>query len=106
MPRRNRVRKRVRAAVAVATLGCWLLLALAEAHEPLHRWLHNGTIPKDDACAVTLLATGKAKVSEPGVEVIPVLTAAVAPIVCSVPALVAKLPLPPGRGPPPLSVAS
>ena len=34
-------------------------MAVAEAYTPLHAWLHGGTIPDDDDCAIVALAHGK-----------------------------------------------
>lgn len=99
-PKTRRARRWMLAVVTLGLLGLWLLLTAAEAHEPLHRWLHGGTIPKDDDCAVMLLATGKVDVAQVALAVLPVLVAAVALIEFVVLPLVPKLPLPPSRAPP------
>ena len=87
-------------AVAVLSLMVWLVLAAAEAWTPLHAWLHGGAIPKDDDCAVMLVATGRVDLSLAAVVVVPVLVAVVALLEVFVSPSVPKLPLPPSRGPP------
>ncbi len=37
----------------------WLFLAATEVCTPLHAWLHGGTIPDNDDCAVAAIAHGK-----------------------------------------------
>jgi hypothetical protein len=49
------MRQRLFAATAVFSLALWLMLTAAEAYAPLHAWMHGGTIPDDDDCAVALL---------------------------------------------------
>ena len=34
-------------------------MAAAEIYSPLHAWLHGGSVPDDDDCAVAVLAHGK-----------------------------------------------
>ena len=34
-------------------------MAVAEVYTPLHAWLHGGTIPDDDDCAIAAIAHGK-----------------------------------------------
>ena len=46
-------------ASAVLSLALWLTLTVAEGYRPLHAWLHGGTIPKDDDCAVVMFLHGK-----------------------------------------------
>jgi hypothetical protein len=36
----------------------WLFLLVAETWTPLHAWLHGGTIPDNDNCAIVALAHG------------------------------------------------
>jgi hypothetical protein len=86
--------------VALGVLGTWLLLTTAEVHEPLHRWLHGGTIPDDDDCAVVLLATGKVDVAVVTATAAPVAVAIIALVQTYVLPLVPRLALPMGRGPP------
>ncbi len=88
------------AVTALALLGCLMLLLAAEGYEPLHRWLHGGTISDDDDCAVVLLATGKVDVSATAQAVIPVIVVVAALVQTFISPLIAKLPLPHGRGPP------
>jgi hypothetical protein len=51
---------RVTGAVA---LFVWLFMATAEISTPLHEWLHGGSIPDDDDCAVKMLASGHVHVA-------------------------------------------
>lgn len=55
----RRTRQRLYAATAVLSLAIWLFLAVAEVYTPLHAWLHGGTIPDDDDCAIVAIAHGK-----------------------------------------------
>ena len=55
----RRTRQRLYAAAAVLSLAIWLFMAVAEAYTPLHAWLHGGTIPDDDDCAIVAIAHGK-----------------------------------------------
>ena len=55
----RRTRQRLYAATAVLSLAIWLFMAVAEAYTPLHAWLHGGTIPDDDDCAIVAIAHGK-----------------------------------------------
>src|SRR5581483_6434578 len=96
----RRVRRPLLAIAALGLLGIWLLLTAAESCQPLHRWLHGGTVPDDDDCAVVMIASGKVDVAHVTVAVIPVLVAIIVLDRIFVPPLVPKLPLPPSRGPP------
>lgn len=58
-PINRRLRQRLCAATAVLSLAMWLLMTAAEVCAPLHEWLHGGSIPDDDDCAVVALAHGK-----------------------------------------------
>jgi hypothetical protein len=58
-PMDRRRRPRLYAATAILSLVLWLFMAVAEAHTPLHAWLHGGAIPHGDACAVVTIAHGK-----------------------------------------------
>ena len=53
------MRQRFFAATAFLSLALWLFLALAEIHQPLHAWLHGGSIPDNDDCAIVAIAHGK-----------------------------------------------
>ena len=55
----RRTRQRLCAVTAVLSLAIWLFMAVAEAYTPLHAWLHGGTIPDDDDCAIVAIAHGK-----------------------------------------------
>ncbi len=65
----RRHRQRLYAATVVLSLAIWLFMAAAEACTPLHAWLHGGTIPANDDCALVALTHGK-----------------VEPVTCDVPA--------------------
>ena len=43
-------------------LAVWLVMCMAEACPKLHAWLHGGTIPDNDDCAIVMLAQGHAEV--------------------------------------------
>ena len=46
------------------SLAVWLFLSAAEVCRPLHAWLHGGTIPDDDDCAIVAMAHGKVEITE------------------------------------------
>ena len=46
-------------ATAVLSLSLWVIMAAAEVCTPLHMWLHGGTIPDNDGCAIAMVAHGK-----------------------------------------------
>ena len=94
-------RRRFYTATACLTLFLWLFLVAAEAYTPLHEWIHGGSIPDNDDCAVAIAAHGKvdsAPVAVPDVapviwiEITPrIETSAFSPVIAF---------LPDGRGPP------
>lgn len=45
-------------ATGALILAVWLLMSAAEICPPLHAWLHGGSIPDDDDCAVVAIALG------------------------------------------------
>jgi hypothetical protein len=53
------MRQRFYAATAILSLAVWLFMAAAEVWTPLHAWLHGGTIPDDDDCAIVAVTHGK-----------------------------------------------
>ncbi|MGA9777167.1 MAG: hypothetical protein WBS33_02740 [Verrucomicrobiia bacterium] len=53
------MRERIFFAAGVLSLAIWLFMAVAEICTPLHAWLHGGTIPDDDDCAVVAIAHGQ-----------------------------------------------
>jgi hypothetical protein len=59
---------------AILSLAVWLFLAAAESYAPLHAWLHGGTIPDNDNCAVVAVNHGN-------VETIVCSTPAVIPVI-------------------------
>jgi len=55
----RRIRRRIYAVTGIFSLALWLLLTVAEGYEPLHAWIHGGSIPDNDDCAVVALAHGQ-----------------------------------------------
>ena len=55
----RRTRERIFLAAGVLSLALWLFMATAEICTPLHAWLHGGTIPDNDDCAVVAIAHGQ-----------------------------------------------
>jgi hypothetical protein len=103
----RRLRQRLHAAAAVLSLAVWLFMAVAEAYTPLHAWLHGGTIPDDDDCAIVAIAHGKVEtvaVAAPTpIPVVWVEVAARPEFFIFAPAIAF---LPDGRGPPVLPAVS
>ena len=95
------------AATAFSSLALWLLLTVAEGYAPLHAWIHGGSIPDNDECAIVALAHGQ--VDSTTVDV-PTVAIAVEIEVTPVVEFSAFCPaiehLPSGRAPPVLSAAS
>ena len=85
----------------------WLLLTVAEAYPALHAWLHGGTIPDNDDCAVVAIAHGKVETVACDVPVIvPVATVEIVRLPVFYVFRPASVFLPDGRGPPVLFVVS
>ena len=55
---KRRWRLRLHMATAGLSLALWLFMAVAEEYPALHAWLHGGTIPDNDDCAVVAIAHG------------------------------------------------
>jgi hypothetical protein len=103
----RRTRQRLHLAAGVLSLSLWLFMAVAENYTPLHAWLHGGTIPDDDDCAIVAIAHGKVETVTADVPVV-VPTTAIETTPC-VELSVFTRPvenLLSGRAPPSLSVAS
>ena len=82
----------------------WLFLAVAEIHQPLHAWLHGGSIPDNDDCAIVAIAHGKVESATVEVPIsMPTLLVEAAPRIefCVFGAAIENLP--PGRAPPVVS---
>ena len=103
----RRTRRRLFAAAAVLSLVLWLFMLVAETWTPLHSWLHGGSIPDNDDCAIAVIAHGK-------IDSVDCVISVPVPVVCVEatqqlfisdfsPAIAF---LPGGRAPPALSVAS
>lgn len=100
-------RQRLHAATAGLTLAVWLLVSAAEICPPLHAWMHGGSIPDDDDCAVVAIALGH--VDSGTVEVPPLQPVFVHEIVLRPEVSVfqsVSVPLPNDRAPPFLSAVS
>jgi hypothetical protein len=54
----RRTRLKIFRLAAGFSLALWLFMATAEICTPLHAWLHGGSIPDDDDCAVVAIAHG------------------------------------------------
>jgi hypothetical protein len=48
-------RLRLRAVTAGLSLALWLFMMTAEACPALHAWMHGGTVPDNDDCAVVAI---------------------------------------------------
>jgi hypothetical protein len=103
----NKRWRRSHAAVAMLSLVLWLFMSVTEVCTPLHAWMHGGTIPENDDCALVAIAHGKVEtvvcaapvvVPVTGIEIVPRLEFSTfrPTIAC----------LPDGRGPPVLPVVS
>jgi hypothetical protein len=66
----RRTRERIFAVTGVLSLALWLFMAVAETYTPLHAWLHGGTIPDDDDCAIVAIAHGKIETTACDIPVI------------------------------------
>jgi hypothetical protein len=76
----QRTRERLHRVTGAVALFVWLFMATAEICPPLHEWLHGGSIPDDDDCAVKMIAAGHVHVAVCHVEpVIPVSLIEIAP---------------------------
>jgi len=103
----RRTRERIFFAAAVLSLAIWLIMAAAEIYSPLHAWLHGGTIPDDDDCAIIAIAHGKIETVTPDVPaVVPVAWIDVTPQIEFSVFSTAIAFLPNGRGPPAISAVS
>ncbi|HTX22324.1 MAG TPA: hypothetical protein VMD27_10785 [Candidatus Aquilonibacter sp.] len=103
----RRTRARLHRATGALALAVWLTMAFAEMCPSFHAWLHGGTIPDDDNCAVVAIAHGKVETTPIDVPaVLPVTWIEIAPRVeFSVFVPIYKN-LSPGRDPPALPVVS
>jgi hypothetical protein len=70
----RRTRQRLYMAAGVLSLSLWLFMAVAENYTPLHAWLHGGTIPDDDDCAIVAIAHGKIETVTPDAPVVVAIT--------------------------------
>jgi hypothetical protein len=99
----RRTRQRLYMAAGVLSLSLWLFMAVAENYTPLHAWLHGGTIPDDDDCAIVAIAHGKIETVTPDAPVVVTITSIeVTPKIEFSVFSTAIAFLPNGRGPPAL----
>lgn len=70
----NDARQRLYAAAAVVSLALWLFMVVAEIYTPLHAWLHGGTIPDNDDCAIVALTHGKVETAACDLPVLAAMT--------------------------------
>src|SRR5208282_2777502 len=55
----RRLRQRFYVAATILSLATWMFMAAAEVWTPLHAWLHGGSIPDNDECAIVAITHGK-----------------------------------------------
>jgi len=103
----RRTRRHLYLAAGVLSLSLWLFMVAAEAYTPLHAWLHGGTIPDDDDCAIVAIAHGKIETVACDIPVlVPVTWIEVTPLI-GFPVFSTTIEnLPNGRAPPALPVVS
>ena len=101
----RRTRERIFLAAGVLSLALWLFMATAEICTPLHAWLHGGTIPDDDSCAVVAIAHGQFDSTVCDIPIAqPAIWVEVAPLHVAFSVFsTAVETLPPGRAPPAVS---
>jgi hypothetical protein len=88
-------------ATALLSLAVWLFLATVVVCPPLHAWLHGGTIPDNDDCAIVAVAHGKVEtVACAAPAAVPVIWTEIAPRFENLVLRPATAFLPDGRGPP------
>jgi hypothetical protein len=103
----RRWRQRLNAVTAAFSLALWLLMTVAESYPAFHAWLHGGSIPDNDDCAVVAIAHAKVQVVTCDAPmVIPVLGVEIVPRPVAFASQPATTFLPDGRGPPVLFVVS
>jgi hypothetical protein len=89
------------AATAGLSLALWLVMTAAEACPTLHAWLHGGSIPDNDDCAIVAIAHAKVQVVTCAAPaVVPVMGVEIVPRVVASVFRPAGVFLPDGRGPP------
>jgi hypothetical protein len=88
-------------ATGVLLLAIWLFMSATEVCTPLHKWLHGGTIPDNDDCAIVAIAHGKIETAVCTVRVaVPVAWIEVTPRIEISVFCPSTVFLPDGRGPP------
>ena len=104
---KRRTRERLHRATGALALAIWLTMAFAEMCPSFHAWLHGGSIPDDDNCAVCAIAHGKIETTPFDVPaVLPVTWMEIAPRAEVFVFIPACKYLSPGRGPPALPAVS
>lgn len=82
-------------------------MAAAENYKPLHAWLHGGTIPDDDDCAIVAITHGKIETTPVVAPLaLPVTWVEIGPVLESYVFRWSVPKLPNGRGPPSLPAIS
>ncbi len=95
------MRQRLYVVTGILSLAIWLFLAAAEIHPPLHAWLHGGSIPDDDDCAIVAISHGKVdSVACDAPAVVPVTLIEIVPRIEFSVFYTAMAFLPDGRAPP------
>jgi hypothetical protein len=97
----RRTRVRLHVATACLSLVLWMFLTVAEGYTPLHAWIHGGTIPDNDDCAVAMVTHGKVDLVAAGLPAVAPVTWIEATPCVEVPAFHPTVVLlPDSRGPP------
>lgn len=98
---KRRTRVYLHCATGLLSLFVWLFMATAEVCPPLHEWLHGGSIPDDDHCAVAAIAAGHVHVDVADIQpTAPVALIEVTPRVAVTVFVSSERHLPDGRAPP------
>lgn len=74
-------RKHLHRATAALALAVWLTMAYAEICPSFHAWLHGGSVPDDDDCAVVAIALGHVDSGTCDVpQIVPVTSVEIVPV--------------------------
>ncbi|HUB88016.1 MAG TPA: hypothetical protein VMB22_09010 [Verrucomicrobiae bacterium] len=104
---KRRTRERIFRATGALALAVWLTMVFAELCPPFHAWLHGGSIPDDDNCAVCAIAHGKIETTPLDVPaVVPVTWIEITPRAEVSIFTPVNINLSPGRDPPALPAVS
>jgi hypothetical protein len=64
------IRQRLYLATGILSLAVWLFMAAAEIYSPLHAWLHGGSVPDDDDCAIVAIAHGRIEMTPCDISIV------------------------------------